>query len=443
MNAQDYLKARHIELKMLEGASVGRLIIGAEFNVSSKRGVLVYPKHGVVAERYLSLLTEEGIKYVVAEGGGNISFYGIRNNEETLSPFRAIPSTHQRYFPSKEVIAFLSGLLRQLVKRRDNQQHIAADCIVARISDEQQGKWAVWENAVYAPRSECSELLGLSKGLTGISEADIEIFLKFCAIISGFTLIPQCDEDISAIIEWLGQLADGKKGYYGLPVSTSYIFRILGKQASNLTLVTCTIGAQLTALMGVTESTLVIENGNKGVQPVLEKLFPSTHFVYKDYIGFKPKDRPDTTILIPPFGRSFTNKQQLKDISSFFNEVITKQKIPFEYLYILHAIEQSKDDGIIVAVVPEGILSGASHSVFRDWLLKNVQILGVISLPTGYCFEGTALRCSIFCLKKSATLSEDYQITMLELHPGDLTDVKAIEDTKTIIQQMLTPEGHS
>lgn len=97
---------------------------------------------------------------------------------------------------------------------------------------------------------------------------------------------------------------------------------------------------------------------------------------------------------------------------------------------------------MIIAAVPEGILSGAGHRAFRDWLLDTVQILGVVSLPVGFCFSGTAIRCSILLIKKSDPLPSDYSISMMEVRAEDF-EGDAVASTIEAIKEMLQPEGHA
>ena len=75
MKAQEYIKARGIEVAPLDNASVGRLSVDAEFKFAGKRGVVVSPKRGSVSDRYLSLLSAEDISFVVAGGGSTLSVY--------------------------------------------------------------------------------------------------------------------------------------------------------------------------------------------------------------------------------------------------------------------------------------------------------------------------------------------------------------------------------
>ena len=128
--------------------------------------------------------------------------------------------------------------------------------------------------------------------------------------------------------------------------------------------------------------------------------------------------------------------------SPFFKGNPASKKYPAEYLYLIKAIDQCKLDGLITVVLPEGILSGASHRAFRDWLLDTMQILGVVSLPPRFCFSGTGIRCSVLFIKKNKELPADYSISMIELRQEDF-DSGVIADTIETIKGAFNPEDRA
>ena len=77
-------------------------------------------------------------------------------------------------------------------------------------------------------------------------------------------------------------------------------------------------------------------------------------------------------------------------------------------------------------MVTEGLLSSVGNSDFREWLLRQAQLLAVISLPPGSCFRGTSVRCSLLYIRKSASQSEDYSILFAEVQEQDLLDANQI-----------------
>jgi type I restriction-modification system DNA methylase subunit len=171
-------------------------------------------------------------------------------------------------------------------------------------------------------------------------------------------------------------------------------------------------------------------------------LYPKASFIDDGYLESKPAKKKDAVVLIPPFGRSIQLKKDAALTSPFFKGNPASKKYPAEYLYLIKVIDQCKPDGLIAVVLPEGILSGASHRAFRNWLLDAVQILGVVSLPPGFCFSGTGIRCSVLFMKKAKELPADYSISMIELRQEDF-EGDVIADTIEIIKGAFNPEDRS
>jgi len=119
MKAQEYLKARGVEVTRLENVSVGRLSVDAEFRFAGKRGIVASPRRGSVSDRYLSLLSAENVSFVVAEGDSSLFFYELPQKGKEFFSVRALRPSQSKLFPSQELFAYLSALLRQSVKRKE------------------------------------------------------------------------------------------------------------------------------------------------------------------------------------------------------------------------------------------------------------------------------------------------------------------------------------
>lgn len=442
MKAQEYLKARGLEVAPLKNVSVGRLSIGAEFKIAGKRGVVVSPKRGSVSDRYLSLLSKDGVSFVVAEGGSTLSFYETLKKGEELVVVRALRPTKSHSFPALEVLEYLSSLLRQAVKKREFVGQIASNIALLRITDEKSGRLEEWNSSVSDSVEGCALLLNRITDQIKNTNVDSEGVLKVCAIIAGFRITPETQKESILLLDWVGRLSDGRKKIHGLPLKLLPVFQAIGEKAQAVSIMTTAIGAQFSALSGKSDDTIVLENESHDTLSLLKALYPDARFVTEDYLEYQGDGFPDTVILIPPFGRSLSLKPEMTFVDSFFKDKTTSKKYPAEYLYILKAIEQCQPNGIVVAVVPEGLLSGASHASFRNRLLDKIQILGVVSLPAGFCFSGTAVRCSILFLKKTEEIPTDYSISMIELHPEDFEE-NAVSHTVEAIQYILTPEDRS
>lgn len=442
MKAQEYLRARGIEVTPLENASVGRLSIDAEFKLAGKRGVVVSPKRGSVSDRYLSLLSAEGVSFVVAEGGSTLSFYEASPKAGELHPVRALKPVKARLFPSQELFEYLSALLRQGVKKRESVNAVISNLLVARIADEEAGKGDAWMCSIAGTADECSDLVSRIKGKLKDAEINSEGVLKLCAVLAGFRLKPSTSEESARLTDWVARSSDDKRIIHGLPLALSPVFQAIGEKAGSVALVTSAVGAQFSALSGSDKDEVVLENGNQELLSLLQILHPKTSFIDDGYLESKPAKKKDAVVLIPPFGRSMQLKKDVAITSSFFRGNPASKKYPAEYLYTIKAIDQCKPGGIITVILPEGILSGASHRAFRDWLLDTVQILGVVSLPPGFCFSGTGIRCSVLFIKKAEQLPADYSISMIELRQEDF-DSDVIAGTIETVKAVFNPEDHA
>jgi len=442
MKAQEYIKARGIEVTPLDNASVGRLSIDAEFKFAGKRGVVVSPKRGSVSDRYLSLLSNEGVSFVVTEGGSTLSFYEAPPKAGGLHPVRALRPVKARLFPSHDVFEYLSTLLRQSVKKRESIDAVVSNLLVARIADEEAGKEDTWACSIAGTVDECSDLISNIKGKSKDSDINAEGVLKLCAILAGFRLNPSTPEESAQLIDWVARASDDKKCIHGLPLVLSPVFQSMGESAGSIAVVTSAVGAQFSALSGSGNDEVILENGNQELLSLLQILYPKTSFIDDGYLESRTAKKKDAVVLIPPFGRSMQLKKDAAITSPFFKGNPASKKYPAEYLYITKAIEQCKPDGLITVVLPEGILSGASHRAFRDWLLDTVQILGVVSLPPGFCFSGTGIRCSVLFIKKAKQLPADYAISMIELRQEDF-DSGVVAGTIENVKAVFTPEDRA
>jgi hypothetical protein len=441
MKAQEYIKARGIEVTPLDNASVGRLSIDAEFKFAEKRGVVVSPKRGSVSDRYLSLLFNEGVSFVVAEGGSTLSFYEVPPRAGELHLVRALKPVKVRLFPSQDVFEYLSTLLRQSVKKREAIDAVASNLLVARIADEEAGKEDVWACSIAGTVDDCSDLM-LIKGKLKDADINNEGVLKLCAVLAGFRLKPATPEESAQLTDWVARASDNKKCIHGLPLALSPVFQSMGESANSISLITSAVGAQFSILSGSGNGEVVLENGNQELLSLLQVLYPKASFIDDGYLESKPAKKKDAVVLIPPFGRSIQLKKDAALTSPFFKGNPASKKYPAEYLYLIKVIDQCKPDGLIAVVLPEGILSGASHRAFRNWLLDAVQILGVVSLPPGFCFSGTGIRCSVLFMKKAKELPADYSISMIELRQEDF-EGDVIADTIETIKGALNPEDRA
>lgn len=69
-------------------------------------------------------------------------------------------------------------------------------------------------------------------------------------------------------------------------------------------------------------------------------------------------------------------------------------------LWIINSLQSIKPDGIIIALVPNGVLFNSIDTDIRKYLVENNYIDAIISLPTGILpFAGVA--SSLIILKRT------------------------------------------
>ena len=116
----------------------------------------------------------------------------------------------------------------------------------------------------------------------------------------------------------------------------------------------------------------------------------------------------DVILSNPPFSLQYqrANKDQEAIINQYELSVDTEtgtyaDKIMSSVMFIERYKDLVKDDGTIIAIIDDSILSGSSYSSIRSYIRKSFIIKGIISLP-GDAFQRSSARVktSILILKK-------------------------------------------
>ncbi len=122
----------------------------------------------------------------------------------------------------------------------------------------------------------------------------------------------------------------------------------------------------------------------------------------------------DLTVGNPPFS-SKSNLINCKEILE--NYEITKHKDAFkssqaiEIIFLQIFFNLTKNDGIIVIVLPDGILSNPRYKFVRDYIISNSFILKIIDLPRNV-FEKTSAKASVLILKKLKKRTLNYNVSI-------------------------------
>ena len=178
----------------------------------------------------------------------------------------------------------------------------------------------------------------------------------------------------------------------------------------------------MSALLGV-EGTIVLPSELRVLEPLLERFLPDVERVFADFLQSPFDQLYDGVILVPPLGRQLRGTQF--DSFELVKRGGKRGRVTAELLFVEHALAATAEGGLLVTVLPEGLLSSAGHVDFREWLLEHARLLAVVSLPAGTCFRGTGVKCSVVLLRKQAA-TDDYPILMVDVEAADLSgDVEA------------------
>lgn len=423
MDATTYLHSLGIEPQPPNSPSVGKLALAADFHIDKSRGVVVRPKRGGISGRYLDLLAAEGIDYVLVDGKVPVAVYGRVALGEGLEPLRSLPVKLPSRFPGVAMLRILADLLLGATRKSDNALEIGSGIIAAKQADEQQSEAKLFTVATAADRDGSSarrigDAVGLVLPDAGPAAAAMATTM---ALLAGYRLTPKSPGEAAALIEFVAQLASPKA--WGLPCAAAFAFNGPWTKGRHTLVVSNSPGVQLLPLRVANEGAALLPLAAAVNNPLFSSLFPNTTFVDADFLHWSTESKPDCLVLVPPFGRTVTDPELLRgsELSSRRSRKASS-RLPAETLYIEHAVSLAAAGALLVAVVPEGLLSSAGHADFRAWLLEQVQLLAVLSLPANACFIGSGIRCSVLYLKKVDPVPSDYSITMIEADEEDLHD---------------------
>ena len=403
LDANAYLDSLGIDIVDAAKPAVGRLALAGEFALEGKRGVVVRPKRGGVSDRYLELLAAEGYDYVVVDGGSYPGFYELEG--ESLVPIRALPVRSPERFPSTTALEAWGRLIRAAVGRGDAAK-LGADQMVARLRhDEHFGPQLV----------RTSDKTALAR--LGASEAtDEEPARTAGALLSGYACSPSTADDFVGVVGAITSLHDHRGELSGLARSLGRLLD-LGHLGQARLIVSSGAGAELGAVFGH-EGALVLPAALERLRPLFEQVLPTVELAFEDFLQKRTGAAFDGVVVVPPLGLRLNGRNVAGfELSKKSGKALSK--VSAETLYVEHALAATSETGLLIAVLPEGLLSSAGHAHFREWLLERARLLAVMSLPAGSCFDSTGVKCSVVILRKQAP-ADDYPILMIDVEDGDL-----------------------
>jgi hypothetical protein len=413
-----YLKS--LGLKVIDGAqrAVGRLALAGEFVLDGRRGVLLRPKRGGVSGRYLELLAAEGFAFVVVDDGEYPSMYA--RDGETLVPVRALPVREPTRFPSRDVLRAWARLIR-LAAGGGHAARLGAAQLVAHFDG----------GSVFTPALvRCNADVPLVS--IGEGPADDEEPLRTAAaLLAGFQLRPSSRNELVWLLGALASLVHHRGEASGLAERLAELLEIhqLGKRRL---VVSGGAGAELSVLFRSSGSA-ALPTALDALGPVLRRLLPNVELELGDFLHSFTRTDYSGVIVVPPLGVEFRGAEfEGFDLSKRAGKPVSR--VSAELLYVEHGLAATAPGGVLVAVLPEGLLSSAGHAQFREWLLARTRLIAVVSLPAGSCFQGTGVKCSVVLLKKGAP-EADYPILMVDADAGD-----GLAAAKTTLDDFLNKE---
>lgn len=410
MDANAYLSSLGIEVTEAAQGAIGRLALAGEFVLAGERGAVLRPKRGDVSGRYLEILAGAGFTFLIVDGGAYPAFYAREG--EGLGPVRALPIADPKRFPSQDVLAAWARLIHTSAVRGEAARLGVAQ-LVARLADE-----GVFGPALAGTNND----VPISR-LGGDKSVAAEPLRTAAALLAGFRVHPDSPDELARLTITLSSLLPNKGQFSGLAEKLIPLVQIRGLGARRL-LVSCGAGAEIAALVGA-EGTLVLPNELHILEPLLEWLLPGVESRFTDFLQSTFARPFDSVIIIPPVGLQLSGPQ-LGTFGLAKRGGKARGRVAAEILFVEYALTALADGGLLMAVLPEGILSSAGHADFRQWLLEQAQLLAVVSLPAGTCFQGAGVRCSIVLLRKPAPV-DDYPILMADLEADGLKgDIEAV-----------------
>lgn len=402
MNAQSYLESLGINLLPQAASNIGRLAINGEFILNGGRGVVIQPKRGPISKRYLNLLAAENVTWVVSDNDTTFVVYG-KNIGGSLELIPALPISGPTLFPTPDIFKVFAERLRKAYGPKADLLIEGSKLFATKLADERQVK-----KGKFPPETLLSASGEAQKALRSA-----------IALLEGYRLTPKNQAETAILLDGLAQLASPRSLQVGLPATLLFALHESWFSNRDVCVVSSALGCQFIPLWGAKIGSALLPGRLEEASDLFRDFFPTTSFLFTNFLAWFPKTSPDRLIIFPPHG-STDITPGLLELNKNDLDKKTARRIPLEIHYIKHALEIAAPGALLIVVAPEGLLASVGHSDFRSWLLEQVRLLAVVSLPAGSCFAGTANRFSLLYLQKISPLPSDYPIFMIDVAAEDL-----------------------
>jgi len=143
----------------------------------------------------------------------------------------------------------------------------------------------------------------------------------------------------------------------------------------------------------------------------------------------------DLVVGNPPFSSWFhriATPQILSNYKLAHNNGKLMRSQAIEVLFLEIFINLCKYNGIVIIVLPDGILSNPQYKYIRGFILKETEVKYIISLPRNV-FEATSAKTSILILQKKRKDALNYQTNISYLEKsGNISNTIKLWDTDLI-----------
>ncbi len=143
---------------------------------------------------------------------------------------------------------------------------------------------------------------------------------------------------------------------------------------------------------------------------------------YPDILGIAGDSNKDPAIFDiiltnPPFGSLM--REEARKMLGRFELGKKKKSLPLEVIAIERCFQFLKLGGKLIIVLPDGNLGNFNVQFVRDWLLENMMLKGVVSLPNEtFAPFGTATKTSLCFFQKFRSVADkqlDYETAFYQL----------------------------
>jgi hypothetical protein len=163
-------------------------------------------------------------------------------------------------------------------------------------------------------------------------------------------------------------------------------------------------------------------------------LIPQFSHIRDPFLKLKESKQYPTLVCWPPFGVRYSEIELIDNFElADRGRGKRSSKTDAEILWIEKSYRLLSDNGLLIILLTDGLLSNASNKFAREWIVERFKIESVISLPISTFRPQSSIKTSLVFLRKSTPPPSEYEINMIELEESDLEDpTNVIQDFRKL-----------